>query len=135
MSFERHRENFRSDGGARSGSQTAPGAHRINEYPAGYSSPGCSPAAPASASPAALSMREDCDERYVLAANGSVSTVSTPVSTSRFRLWNGVELDIERPSGRLDLTAESTEFTFRGVEQPGLIAPRIFGVIERAVGV
>src|SRR5438132_8788187 len=33
-------------------SKSGPTAHRIDEFPAGYSSAGCSPASPASASPA-----------------------------------------------------------------------------------
>ncbi len=50
MSFPRHGEIFPSDGGA-SPAANAP-AHRLDEFPAGYSSAGCSPALPASASPA-----------------------------------------------------------------------------------
>ena len=50
MSFPRHQEIFPSDGGA-SPAANAP-AHRLDEFPAGYSSAGCSPAEPASASPA-----------------------------------------------------------------------------------
>src|ERR1700689_4204075 len=50
MSFPRHQEIFPSDGGA-SPAANAP-AHRLDEFPAGYSSAGCSPAVPASASPA-----------------------------------------------------------------------------------
>ena len=52
----RHGEIFRSDGlglcgsGARSGRLHAP-AHRLDEFPAGYSWAGCAPAEPASASP------------------------------------------------------------------------------------
>jgi hypothetical protein len=49
MSFLRHREIYPSDGGP-----TLPGqapAHRLDEFPAGYSLAGCSPAVPASASP------------------------------------------------------------------------------------
>src|SRR6185437_2841138 len=49
MSFFRHPEIFPSDRGA-----TLSGcalAHRLDEFPAGYSSAGCSPAEPASASP------------------------------------------------------------------------------------
>src|SRR5450432_1135133 len=49
MSFERHREIFPSDGGA-SIAASAP-AHRLDEFPAGYSSAGWSPPVPASASP------------------------------------------------------------------------------------
>ena len=57
MSFLRHEEIYRSDGlglcwsGAQSGQLQAP-THRFDEFPAGYSSAGCSPAEPASASPA-----------------------------------------------------------------------------------
>src|ERR1700693_3520122 len=50
MSFLRHREIFPSDGGV-SPAADAP-AHRLDEFPAGYSLAGCSPAEPASASPA-----------------------------------------------------------------------------------
>src|SRR5690242_6037476 len=51
MSFLRHHpEIFPSDGGARLAAN-AP-AHRLDEFPAGYSLAGCSPAEPASASPA-----------------------------------------------------------------------------------
>ena len=57
MSFSRHGEIYRSDGlgfvgaGRRARWADAP-AHRLNEFPAGYSLAGCSPAEPASASPA-----------------------------------------------------------------------------------
>jgi transposase InsO family protein len=54
MSFFRHEEIFQSDIKAQSG-EPACGrspAHRPDESPAGYSSVGCSPAEPASASPA-----------------------------------------------------------------------------------
>jgi hypothetical protein len=50
MSFPRHGEIFPSDGGA-SPAANAP-AHRLDEFPAGYSLAGCSPAVPAAASPA-----------------------------------------------------------------------------------
>jgi hypothetical protein len=50
MSFPRHREIFPSDGGA--GFATGTPAHRLDEFPAGYSLAGWSPPAPASASPA-----------------------------------------------------------------------------------
>ncbi len=57
MSFSRHGEIYRSDGlgfvgaGRRARWADAP-AHRLDEFPAGYSLAGCSPAEPASASPA-----------------------------------------------------------------------------------
>ena len=73
MSFLRHREIFRSDGRARSGVETAPGAHRLDESPAGYSSAGCSPAEPASASPAKTSMPQDRRKSYPFSVNGNPS--------------------------------------------------------------
>jgi len=48
MSFERHREIYPSDEDA---SLTGVLAHRLDEFPAGYSLAGCAPALPASASP------------------------------------------------------------------------------------
>src|SRR5260370_8562923 len=50
MSLFRHEEIYPSDGGAIAVDR-AP-AHRWDEFPAGYSLAGCSPAEPASASPA-----------------------------------------------------------------------------------
>ena len=55
MSFFRHGEIYQSDGGGnRSGERpkSRPPTHRSDESPAGYSSASCSPAEPASASPA-----------------------------------------------------------------------------------
>jgi putative transposase len=54
MSFFRHPEIFRKDGSLKTGKPAAansPAAHPFDESPAGYSSAGCSPAEPASASP------------------------------------------------------------------------------------
>jgi hypothetical protein len=48
MSFNRHREIYPSDEDAGS---TSVLAHRLDEFPAGYSLAGCAPALPASASP------------------------------------------------------------------------------------
>ena len=50
--------------------------HPIDESPAGYSSAGCSPAEPASASPARSTMQPIAAKRYHLSANGSVSLFS-----------------------------------------------------------
>jgi len=50
MSFERHGEIYPTDKGA-DHTADAP-AHHSDEFPAGYSLAGCSPALPASASPA-----------------------------------------------------------------------------------
>ena len=54
MSFFRHEEIYRSDVGSRiegEPAETGSPDHRLDESPAGYSSAGCSPAEPASASP------------------------------------------------------------------------------------
>ena len=53
MSFFRHPEIYRSDAAGLSGEPGEPSspAHRFDESPTGYSSAGCSPAEPASASP------------------------------------------------------------------------------------
>jgi hypothetical protein len=53
MSFFRHREIYRSDVESKEKGSPQPGSpdHRLDESPAGYSSAGCSPAEPASASP------------------------------------------------------------------------------------
>ena len=55
MSFFRHEEIYRSDVGSNTEgepAETGSPDHRLDESPAGYSSAGCSPAEPASASPA-----------------------------------------------------------------------------------
>src|ERR1700733_10713287 len=57
MSFSRHKKIYQSDepkGGRTEGSSSL-GDHRSDESSAGYSSLGCSPAVPTSASPAATS--------------------------------------------------------------------------------
>ena len=54
LSFFRHREIFQSDVGSKTEgepAETGSPDHRLDESPAGYSSAGCSPAEPASASP------------------------------------------------------------------------------------
>ena len=55
MSFFRHREIYQSDAASNAKGkpvETASPDHRFDESPTGYSSTGCSPAEPASASPA-----------------------------------------------------------------------------------
>ena len=55
LSFFRHEEIYRSDAGSKTEgepAETGSPDHRLDESPAGYSSSGCSPALPASASPA-----------------------------------------------------------------------------------
>ena len=73
MGFLRHEEIYRSDEEARSGRGTAPGAHRFDEFPAGYSLAGCSPAEPASASPAGYSMGENGAVGKLFPANSNLS--------------------------------------------------------------
>ena len=54
LSFFRHEEIYQSDVGLQTEgepAETGSPDHRLDESPAGYSSAGCSPAAPASASP------------------------------------------------------------------------------------
>lgn len=53
MSFLRHKEIYQSDEIRSIGSDSAdaPLTHRADEFPVGYSSEGCSPAVPPSASP------------------------------------------------------------------------------------
>src|SRR5512146_2529353 len=75
MSFLRHREIFPSDGGA--GFTANAPAHRPDEFPAGYSSAGCSPAGPASASPAEhqYAVMSSCRSRIFHPTANSVLTV------------------------------------------------------------
>ena len=126
MSFERHRQIYQSDG-PWAGRETspalekpgatlaaAPGAHRLDEFAAGYSLAGCSPAEPASASPAQASVRRYSEEGKRFAVNRNLS---------RFRLshaWGslhyrsvaairGVALDLGRrlaASGALGTSAD-----------------------------
>src|ERR1039457_4603782 len=84
MSFLRHGEIYHFDDGASSEgvipADHALAHHRNDEFPAGYSSAGCSPAAPASASPAGASLLESLPQAKDFAASGNLSlvTVSQP---------------------------------------------------------
>ena len=73
MSFLRHGEIYRPDGNGRD--VAAPG-HRCDEFPAGYSLAGCSPAEPASASPAGFNLSGPIRRDKRFAPNGTVSLVS-----------------------------------------------------------
>ena len=80
MSFFRHAEIYRSDviqpmQVPRSSPATAPRSHRLDEFPAGYSLAGCSPAEPASASPTTRSMRYVVLAGNGLSANGNLSLI------------------------------------------------------------
>jgi putative transposase len=71
LSFLRHREIFSDDSQAETPgkNESFPAAHR-NESPAGYSLAGCSPAAPASASPVDLVLKQELPVAKEDTANG-----------------------------------------------------------------
>jgi hypothetical protein len=73
MSFLRHREIYPSDGG-KTLTGRAP-AHRLDEFPTGYSLAGCSPAEPASASPVSLILLRLHSFVYDVSANGNLSLI------------------------------------------------------------
>ncbi len=75
MSFLRHGEIYRSDGNGRDGRAAAP-LDRCDEFPNGYSSSGCSPAEPASASPSSFSFSGPVLRDNQFAANGNLSLFS-----------------------------------------------------------
>jgi hypothetical protein len=77
MSFLRHGEIY-PDAVCLTGTgelPTTPQTHR-NEFPAGYSLAGCSPAEPASASPTALILQPFIPFVDTISANGHLSLVS-----------------------------------------------------------
>src|SRR5437764_6249266 len=83
MSFYRHREIYPSDEDA---SITSVLAHRLDEFPAGYSSTGCAPALPASASPTAseCALKSSCRSMIFHRTAYSVLTVClTPGGRSK----------------------------------------------------
>jgi hypothetical protein len=88
MSFFRHLEIYPSDGGI-SFPANAP-AHRLDESPAGYSSAGCSPAEPASASPTAFeyAVRLSCRARRFHRTANWVLTVSVSQPDKRIPMLN-----------------------------------------------
>jgi hypothetical protein len=73
MSFPRHEEIYPSDGGSTLVSRTP--AHRLDEFPAGYSLAGCSPAEPASALPASFSLSGPIQRDKCFASNGDLSLI------------------------------------------------------------
>ena len=75
MSFLRHREIYPSDGGAIA-LDHAP-AHRLDEFPVGYSLAGCAPALPASASPTAseYAVQSSCRSTVFQRTANSVLTI------------------------------------------------------------
>ena len=79
MSFLRHGEIYPCDVGDY-GEGAIPSdhalAHRNDEFPAGYSSAGCSPAVPASASPAGAIILEYFSDAKKFAVNGKLSLIA-----------------------------------------------------------
>ena len=77
MSFLRHGEIYHCGEGDEGATlQDRAPAHRNDEFPAGYSSAGCSPALPASASPASAIMLGFILIAKIFAANGKLSLIS-----------------------------------------------------------
>ena len=74
MSFFRHGEIYPCGEGAIPPDHAL--AHRNDEFPAGYSSAGCSPAEPASASPAGAIIGGFILNAKIFAANGKLSLIS-----------------------------------------------------------
>ena len=97
MSFFRHGEIYHYDEGATPQDHAL--AHRNDEFPAGYSSAGCSPAEPASASPAGAIILEYFSDAKKFAVNGKLSpvTVSQPRSPSEIRPHNSTFTDTRSP--------------------------------------
>ncbi len=73
MSFLRHKEIYRSDGNRNAEAAGAASAHRVDEFPAGYSWAGCSPAEPACASPASFRIGGPVLRDNQCSANGILS--------------------------------------------------------------
>ena len=79
MSFFRHEEIYpcgEGDYGEGAIPQDHALAHRNDEFPAGYSSAGCSPAEPTSASPASAIIGELNYYAKIFTANGILSLIS-----------------------------------------------------------
>ena len=74
MSFFRHGEIYHFDEGAIPLDHAL--AHRNHEFPAGYSLAGCSPAVPASASPASAIFQGSFPHANNFAVNGKLSLIS-----------------------------------------------------------
>ena len=102
----------------------APRAHRFDESAAGYSLAGCSPAEPASASPAALIMPRFGWIRYAFSVNRNTSLISWP------RLRGPLQAVPELASGALktlegflgDIGAEGGRLAYKLLEQ--VLGPR-----------
>ena len=128
MGFLRHEEIYRSDEEARSGGWAAPGAHRFDEFPAGYSLAGCSPAEPASASPAGYSIGEKAGVGNLFPANGNLSPFTLShdrgaaqglcVQDGRKRVAEWVAVGLCRPRLRVGHSQGGFNVRGRRVEHP-----------------
>jgi len=109
MSFLRHQEIFPSDGGANLTANTP--AHRLDEFPAGYSLAGCSPAWPASASPTGTeyAVQSVCRSRNFHRTARCVLTVC--VSRGDKRIAYLEESGVHLPKGRWNKAVLSFEFS------------------------
>src|SRR5439155_3399058 len=97
MSFRRHGEIYRSDEKAARSlpgrpphcTSRPPQPHRLDEFPAGYSLAGCSPALPASASPAGAHLagrRLRCTINFQRTANSVLTVCLSPGDNPSHRL-------------------------------------------------
>src|SRR5216684_382265 len=95
MSFLRHLEIYPSDGYATRVSRVP--AHRLDEFPAGYSSAGCSPAEPASASPTEdhFALWAICSTILFQRAVNCVLTVCVTPGGRRMEISSGLLLERE----------------------------------------
>jgi len=107
MSFLRHEEIYRSDVAKRLGGNDLCGLPALigcDEFPAGYSLAGCSPAEPASASPAANDSPQGQAPRKNFSSNGNYPLNS--VSHDKGSLQVGA---LARLAGSLFVTATRRE--------------------------
>src|SRR5271165_2296348 len=82
--------------------EPAPQAHRLDEFPAGYPLAGCSPAAPTSVSPTAVSMQQNRSAGDDSSANGNLSLSQLSQARGSVQLRSAVEgFQEEVRSGRV----------------------------------
>ncbi len=120
MSFPRHPEIY-PPMEAQTNAVGAP-AHRLDEFPAGYSLAGCSPAEPASASPAGnqYSVQSSCRSRFIQRTANSVLTVCVSSGGKRNStlgldacIANRIKRDWQEEQGRNRKQAAGAVASFR----------------------
>jgi len=113
MSFPRHREIY-PPMEAQTNTVSAP-ARRLDEFPAGYSLAGCSPAEPASASPAGhqYAVKSFCRSRIFQRTVNSVLTVC--VSRGGKRNFTA----IERRCRKVGLATNASRCERQGLDESG----------------